>query len=60
MNPEMMKNASNMIAGMSVSQIQMYLSQMGMSGIDHSMFRSMCQNMPNLSDSQINSMKTMA
>ena len=60
MNPEMMKNASNMIAGMSDSQIQMYLSQMGMSGIDPSMFRSMCQNMSNMSDSQLNSMKDMA
>ena len=29
MNPEMMKNASNMLAGMSDSQIQMYLAQMG-------------------------------
>ena len=60
MNPEMMKNASNMIAGMSDSQIQMYLSQMGMSGMDPSMFRSMCQNMSNMSDSQFNSMKNMA
>ena len=60
MNPEMMKNASNMIAGMSDSQIQMYLSSMGMSGIDPSMFRSMCQNMSNMSDSQLNSMKDMA
>ena len=60
MNPEMMKNASNMIAGLSDSQIQMYLSQMGMSGIDPSMFRSMCQNMSNMSDSQLNSMKNMA
>ena len=60
MNPEMMKNASNMIAGMSDSQIQMYLSSMGMSGIDPSMFRSMCKNMSNMSDSQLNSMKDMA
>ena len=60
MNPEMMKNASNMIAGMSDSQIQMYLAQMGMSGIDPSMFRNMCQNMSNMSDSQFNNMKNMA
>ena len=60
MNPEMMKNASNMMAGMSDSQIQMYLAQMGMTGIDPSMFRSMCQNMSNMSDSQFNSMKNMA
>ena len=60
MNPEMMKNATNMIEGMSDSQIQMYLSQMGMSDIDPSMFRNMCQNMPNMSDSQLNSMKNMA
>ena len=60
MNPEMMKNASNMIAGMSDSQLQMYLAQMGMTGVDPNMFRSMCQNMSNMSDSQINSMKNMA
>ena len=60
MNPEMMKNASNMIAGMNDSQIQMYLAQMGMSGIDPSMFRSMCQNMSKMSDSQFNNMKNMA
>ena len=60
MNPEMMKNASSMLAGMSDSQLQMYLSQMGMSGINPQMFRSMCQNMSNMSDSQFNSMKNMA
>ena len=60
MNPEMMKNASNMIAGMSDSQLQMYLAQMGMTGVDPKMFRNMCQNMSNMSDSQINSMKNMA
>ena len=60
MNPEMMKNASSMFAGMSDSQIQMYLSQMGMSGINPQMFRSMCQNMSNMSDSQFNNMKQMA
>ena len=60
MNPEMMKNASNMIAGMSDSQLQMYLAQMGMTGVDPSMFRNMCQNMSNMSDSQFNSMKNMA
>jgi tetratricopeptide (TPR) repeat protein len=60
MNPEMMKNASNMLAGMSDSQIQMYLAQMGMTGVDPSMFRSLCQNMSNMSDSQFNSMKNMA
>ena len=60
MNPEMMKNASNMIAGMSDSQIQMYLAQMGMGGIDPSMFRNMCQNMSNMSDSQFNNMKNVA
>ena len=60
MNPEMMKNASSMLAGMSDSQIQMYLTQMGMPGMDPKMFRSMCQNMSNMSDSQFNSMKNMA
>ena len=60
MSPEMMKNASNMIAGMNDSQIQMYLSQMGMTGIDPAMFRNMCQNMSNMNDSQFNSMKNMA
>ena len=60
MNPEMMKNASSMFAGMSDSQIQMYLSQMGMPGINPQMFRSMCQNMSNMSDSQFNNMKQMA
>ena len=60
MNPEMMKNASSMLAGMSDSQIQMYLAQMGMPGMDPQMFRSMCQNMSNMSDSQFNSMKNMA
>ena len=60
MNPEMMKNASSMLAGMSDSQIQIYLTQMGMPGMDPKMFRSMCQNMSNMSDSQFNSMKNMA
>ena len=60
MNPEMMKNASSMLAGMSDSQIQMYLTQMGIPGMDPKMFRSMCQNMSNMSDSQFNSMKNMA
>ena len=60
MNPEMMKNASSMLAGMSDSQLQMYLNQMGMTGINPQMFRSMCQNMSNMSDSQFNSMKNMA
>ena len=60
MNPEMMKNASSMLAGMSDSQLQMYLSQMGMPGMNPQMFRSMCQNMSNMSDSQFNSMKSMA
>ena len=60
MNPESMKNASNMIAGMSDSQLQMYLSQMGMTGMDPTMFRNMCQNMSNMSDSQLNNMKNMA
>ena len=60
MNPEMMKNASNMLAGMSDSQLQLYLAQMGMPGMDPKMFRSMCQNMSNMSDSQFNSMKNMA
>ena len=60
MNPDMMKNASSMLAGMSDSQIQMYLAQMGMPGISPQMFRSMCQNMSNMSDSQFNSMKSMA
>ena len=31
-NPEMMKNASNIIVGMSDSKLHMYLAQMGMSG----------------------------
>ena len=60
MNPDMMKNTSSMLAGMSDSQIQMYLAQMGMPGISPQMFRSMCQNMSNMSDSQFNSMKSMA
>ena len=60
MNPEMMKNASNMIAGMSDSQLQMYLAQMGMTGMDPTVFRNMCQNMSNMSDSQLNNMKNMA
>ena len=60
MNPEMMKNASSMLAGMSDSQLQMYLNQMGMTGVNPQMFRSMCQNMSNMSDSQFNSMKSMA
>ena len=60
MNPETMKNASNMIAGMSDSQLQMYLAQMGMTGMDPTMFRNMCQNMSNMSDSQLNNMKNMA
>ena len=60
MNPEMMKNASNMIAGMSDSQIQMYLAQMGMPGISPAMFRNMCQSMSNMNDSQFQNMKNMA
>ena len=60
MNPEMMKNASNMFAGMSDSQIQMYLSQMGMTGVNPAMFRNMCQSMSNMDDSQFQNMKNMA
>ena len=60
MNPEMMKNASSMLAGMTDSQLQMYLNQIGMPGMNPQMFRSMCQNMSNMSDSQFNSMKSMA
>jgi tetratricopeptide (TPR) repeat protein len=59
MNPEMNKNASNMISGMSDSQIEEYLSQMGMQGVNPSKFRSMCQNMSNMNDSQFNSKKNM-
>jgi hypothetical protein len=33
MTPEMMKNASNMFSGMSDAQLQLYLNQMGMTGI---------------------------
>ena len=41
MTPEMMKNASNMFSGMSDAQIQLYLNQMGMTGISPQMFRNM-------------------
>ena len=56
MNPKMNKNPSNMISGMSDSEIQDYLSQIGMSGVNPSKFRSMCQNMSNMNDSEFNSM----
>ena len=59
MNPKMNKNPSNMISGMSDSEIQDYLSQIGMSGVNPSKFRSMCQNMSNMNDSQFNSKKNM-
>ena len=54
MTPEMMKNASNMFSGMSDAQIQLYLNQMGMTGINPQMFRNMTQQMGNMSDSQLN------
>jgi tetratricopeptide (TPR) repeat protein len=60
MNPEMNKNTSNMISGMSDSEIQDYLSQIGMPGVNPSKFRSMCQNMSNMNDSQFNSMEDLA
>ena len=60
MNPEMNKSTSNMISGMSDSELQDYLSQIGMSGVNPSKFRSMCQNMSNMNDSQFNSMENMS
>ena len=60
MNPEMMKNASSMFANMSDSQIQMYLSQMGMTGMDPQMFRNMCSNISQMDENQLNNMKNMA
>ena len=44
MNPEMMKNASRMMSSMTDDQIQSYLNQMGMSGINPQMFKNMCQS----------------
>ena len=60
MNPEMMKNASNMFANMSDSQIQMHMAQMGMPNMDPQAFRSMCKTMSEMDDSQLNNMKNMA
>ena len=60
LNPEMMKNASNMFANMSDSQIQMQMAQMGMPNMDPSFFRQMCKNMSQMDDSQLNNMKNMA
>ena len=57
MKPEMNKSPSNMISGMSDSEIQDYLSQIGMPGINPSKFRSICQNMSNMNDSPFNSME---
>jgi len=56
----MNKSTSNMISGMSDSELQDYLSQIGMSGVNPSKFRSMCQNMSNMNDSQFNSMENMS
>ena len=60
MTPEMMKNASNMFSGMSDAQLQLYLNQMGMTGITPQMFRNMTQQMGNMSDSELNRMKNLS
>ena len=60
LNPEMVKNASNMFANMSDSQIQMQMAQMGMPSMDPSLFRQMCKNMSEMDESQLNNMKNMA
>jgi len=59
-NPENMKTDSSTISGMNDSQIQEYLSQMGLSGVNPSKFRIMCQNMTNMSDSKFNSKKNIS